>query len=69
MARVKTRSELEEEIKYLKEELARVDRQERVNEAALEVKASYDALVRAGFTEGQAFKMLLTLAGNVISCS
>lgn len=60
----KTKAELEDEIKELKAELARADRRAELDKSAGEVKDMYDSFVRAGFSEGQAFEMLITLASK-----
>ena len=57
----------ETEIKELKEQAKIAERYEQYDEAAREVKALYDSLVKAGFDDDQAFKFLMKMIGSVSS--
>ena len=65
MTTKKTKAELLEEIAELQAELKKVEKYRKYDEAAEEIKAAYDAFVRAGFTEEQAF----TLFNSMIKAS
>lgn len=55
-----TKSELIEEINKLREDLVRLEKYRKYDEGAEELKAIHDSYVRAGFTEEQAFTLLIT---------
>lgn len=64
----KTKKELIEEltkakenVEKLKEALVKVENRKKYDEAALETKAMYDSFINAGFTEAQAFSIIMTM--------
>lgn len=60
----KTKTQLLEEIDGLKTDLKRLEKYSKYDESAAEMKALYNSYVRAGFTEDQAFTiMLVTIKG------
>lgn len=54
----KTKAQLLEEIDSLKEEVARLERYSKYEEAADELHAMYEAFKSKGFTDNQAFKLV-----------
>lgn len=60
----KTKTELEAEIKLLKDELNAQSKKEQFDKAAMEVRESYDSFVKAGFSEEQAWEITRTLINN-----
>lgn len=54
----KTKAELLKEIDGLKEEVARLERYSKYEEAANELHAMYEAFKSQGFTDSQAFKLV-----------
>lgn len=57
----KTKAELLEEIKNLQTEIDKLDKYRKYEEAADEMRALYDSFVNAGFTEDQAFELMMTM--------
>ena len=53
----KTKAELLDEIKDLKKEVERLDRNKQYETTALEVRALYDSFVTAGFNTAEAFEL------------
>lgn len=67
----KTKAMLEEEldqkraeIEELKKELEKAEKYKQYDDAAGEMKAAYDSFVNAGFTEDQAFTIVMTMLQN-----
>ena len=60
-----TKQELLENIAKLKEELERLDKYRKYEEAASEIKAIHDAFMNAGFTDEQAFALINTAMSTV----
>lgn len=60
----KTKAELEQEIKDLKQQLESAKTKESYDNSAKETKAMYDSYVEAGFTEEQAWTIIMTLISN-----
>mgnify|MGYP000866498244 CR=1 FL=1 len=60
----KTKAELEQEIKELKQQLESAKTKESYDNSAKETKAMYDSYVKAGFTEEQAWTIIMTLISN-----
>ena len=56
----KTKTELIEEINHLKKDLDKLERYRKYEDAANEMKAIHDSFVNAGFTEDQAFMIMIT---------
>ena len=57
----KTKQELVEEIDALKKELETVKNVEQYEEGAYQIKALHTAFMNAGFTDAQAFELILTM--------
>lgn len=57
----KTKQELVEEIDALKKELENVKNVEQYEEGAYQIKALHTAFMNAGFTDAQAFELILTM--------
>lgn len=57
----KTKKELLEEIAELKKEIERVDQRKQCDDAAATMKMQCDALVDAGFTQEQAYEMVMAM--------
>mgnify|MGYP000956434109 FL=1 len=60
----KTKAELEQEIKDLKQQLESAKTKESYDNSAKETKAMYDSYVKAGFTKEQAWTIIITLVSN-----
>ena len=60
MTTKKTKAELIEEINKLKEDLVKLEKYSQYDKCADEFKAIHDSFVRVGFTEEQAFTLLIT---------
>ena len=60
MCTKKTKTELIEEINNLKKDLDKLERYRKYEDTANEIKAIHDSFVNAGFTEDQAFKIMIT---------
>ena len=60
MCTKKTKTELIEEINNLKKDLDKLERYRKYEDAANEMKAIHDSFVNAGFTEDQAFMIMIT---------
>lgn len=61
MESTKTKKELLEEIKQLKDQVERLDRYKQYENAATEMRAMHEAFVNSGFTDEQAFDLVKTL--------
>lgn len=59
-------NEKENEIDILKQEIERLEKDHRYDEGANETKALIDSFIRAGFTEGQAFQMVMNLMAAIL---
>ena len=57
----KTEAELVEEINALKKDLEEVKNVKQYEEWAIQIKAVHSALMNAGFTDTQAFELILTM--------
>ena len=55
----KTKLQLEEEIKSLKQQIEVQSKAEEHDKSAEEIKDVYDAYIRAGFTESQAWEIFM----------
>lgn len=60
----KTKSQLEQEIKDLKSQLGSVSKDEQNDKAAQELRSAYESYIRAGFTEEQAWTLVITIVSN-----
>lgn len=60
----RSREELIEEIENLKEEVKKIDKYSQYDTMAKELAAARDAMVKHGFTEEQAFQIMLAAANN-----
>lgn len=60
----KTKDELIEEIKNLREELERTKRMDTYVQGADETKALMDAFINSGFTREEAFELVLTMVNK-----
>lgn len=60
----KTKAELEQEIKDSKQQLESAKTKELYDNSAKETKAMYDSYVEAGFTEEQAWTIIMTFLSN-----
>lgn len=56
----------ENEIDILKQELERLKKNRQYDEGANEVKALVDSFIRAGFTEEQAFRMVMNIMTTIL---
>lgn len=54
------------EIDILKQEIERLDKEHQYDEGASEIKALMDSFIRAGFTEGQAFHMVMNMLTTML---
>lgn len=67
----KTKAQLLADIEVLEKKIENLERYEKYDAMADEVKAMTDSFVRAGFTEDQAFEMvkemMVAVAGGMIS--
>ena len=57
----------EQEIKTLREEVKTLKAHEDLDKLAVELKAMYDSLVKAGFSEDKAFILFNTMIGQVLT--
>lgn len=62
---IKDLTETKETVEKLTEALVNIEKRKKYEEAALETKAMYDSFINAGFTEAQAFSIIM----NMISAS
>lgn len=62
---IKELTKAKENVEKLKEALINIEKRKKYDEAALETKAMYDSFINAGFTEAQAFSIIM----NMISAS
>jgi uncharacterized protein YlxW (UPF0749 family) len=60
----KTKAQLEQEIKDLKGQLESVSKDEQNDKAAQELRSVYESYIRAGFTDEQAWTLVITLVSN-----
>ena len=60
----KTKAQLEQEIKDLKSQLDSVSKDEQNDKAAQELRSAYTSYIRAGFTEEQAWTLVITIVSN-----
>jgi len=60
----KTKAQLEQEIKDLKGQLESVSKDEQNDKAAQELRNAYESYIRAGFTDEQAWTLVITLVSN-----
>lgn len=60
----KTKAQLEQEIKDLKSQLDSVSKDEQNDKAAQELRSAYASYIRAGFTEEQAWTLVITIVSN-----
>lgn len=60
----KTKAQLEQEIKDLKSQLESVSKDEQNDKAAQELRSAYESYIRAGFTDEQAWTLVITLVSN-----
>ena len=60
----RSREELIEEIENLKEEVKKRDKYSKYDTMSEELAAARDAMVNHGFTEEQAFQLMLAAASN-----
>ena len=60
----KTKTELEAEIKVLKQQLEEQSRTEQYNKSASEIYNIYTSFVNAGFTEEQAWELFINIIKN-----
>lgn len=60
----KTKAQLEQEIKDLKAQLESVSKDEQNDKAAQELRNAYESYIRVGFTEEQAWTLVITLVSN-----
>lgn len=60
----KTKAQLEQEIKDLKGQLESVSKDEQNDKAAQELRSAYESYIRAGFTDEQAWTLVITLVSN-----
>ena len=58
--------EKEKEVSELKEQAKKAEKYEQFDEAARDVKAMYDSIVNAGFSEDQAFTLINTSLGATL---
>ncbi len=56
----KTKAELENEIKELKAQISDQEKVEQYDKMAMDVRNIYDSYLKVGFTEEQAWEMLIT---------
>lgn len=60
----KTKAQLEQEIKDLKGQLDSVSKDEQNDKTAQDLRSAYESYVRAGFTEEQAWTLVITIVSN-----
>lgn len=56
----------ENDIKNLHDTIDRVDKYRQYAELGRDLHAQYEAFIAAGFTEAQAFRMILTMISNAV---
>ena len=56
----KTKQDLLDEIKNLKEQIERIENKSKYDKGAMEMKALFDSYVDVGFSEEMAFELVLT---------
>ncbi len=56
----KTKQDLLDEIKNLKEQIERIENKSKYDKGAMEIKALFDSYVDVGFSEERAFELVLT---------
>ena len=61
---IKTKAELESEIKSLKEQLNSQSKKEEFDKCACELHEYYDSCIKAGFSEEQAWEITRTMVNN-----
>ena len=60
----KTKAQLEQEIKDLKGQLDSVSKDEQNDKIAQELRSVYESYIRAGFTEEQAWTLVINIVSN-----
>ena len=60
----KTKAQLEQEIKDLKGQLDSISKDEQNDKIAQELRSVYESYIRAGFTEEQAWTLVINIVSN-----